>query len=321
MRNRLLVRAALGAALVAGWAPAADAQIYERVGIRAQGMAGAFVAVADDATATWWNPAGLATGAYLSGVLEYDSLRETQRDRESTGVAPAASHSGGVALSFPALGLSYYRLHISQIRPPNSTATGPLGRQDQGVVGAGLPSFDIDQFGASVGQSLGDHLVVASTLKLVHAQSETRGDLDVGAMAALGVARFGFAIRNVTAPEFGSGAVAVALDRQARAGVALVFPGSGRTDALTLALDADLVRTTTASGDERHVAGGIEAWMLGRRLGLRGGLNANTVGDARLVAAAGASVALRHAMYIDGAATGGSDQARSGWGLALRVTF
>ena len=306
------MRAVLGAALVVCWSPAADAQIYESVGIRAQGMAGAFVAVADDATATWWNPAGLASGAYFSGVLEYDSLRDPRRD---------ASHSGGVALSFPALGPSYYRLHISQIRPPNSTATGPLGRQDQGVVGAGLPSFDIDQFGASVGQSLGDHLVVASTLKLVHAQSETHGDLDVGAMAALGVARFGFAVRNVTAPEFGSGAVAVALDRQARAGVALIFPGSGRTGRLTLALDADLVRTAMESGAERHVAGGIEAWTAGRRLGLRGGLSANTVGDARLVAAAGASVALRRAMYIDGEATGGSDQARRGWGLALRVTF
>ena len=50
--------------------PPARAQIYETVGTRAQGMGGAFVAVADDATATWWNPAGLATGAYFSTVIE-----------------------------------------------------------------------------------------------------------------------------------------------------------------------------------------------------------------------------------------------------------
>ena len=33
------------------------------VGTRASGMAGAFVAVADDATAVYWNPAGVATGS------------------------------------------------------------------------------------------------------------------------------------------------------------------------------------------------------------------------------------------------------------------
>jgi len=54
----------------------ASAQIYESVGIRAQGMAGAFVAVADDADATWWNPAGLAGGAYFSGVTEYGTLQD-----------------------------------------------------------------------------------------------------------------------------------------------------------------------------------------------------------------------------------------------------
>src|SRR5881398_1203079 len=45
---------------------AVDAQSFELVGIRAQGMGGAFVAVADDASATWWNPAGLASGAYFN---------------------------------------------------------------------------------------------------------------------------------------------------------------------------------------------------------------------------------------------------------------
>ena len=57
----------------------ASAQIYETVGIRAQGMAGAFVAVADDSTATWWNPAGLATGAYFSGIVEHRTRAGRQR--------------------------------------------------------------------------------------------------------------------------------------------------------------------------------------------------------------------------------------------------
>ena len=53
--------------------------------------------------------------------------------------------------------------------------------------------------------------MIASTLKLLRAQSETRGDVDVGAMAVFGAARFGVAVRNVTAPEVGDGAAAVVL--------------------------------------------------------------------------------------------------------------
>ena len=299
----------------------ARAQHYEDIGVRAQGMAGAFVAVADDATATWWNPAGLATGAFFSGVVEYDSLQEPRKGGDIGAPPPdRRSHAGGVAVAFPALGLSYYRLNISEIRPPRSTAAGSPGRQDQGV-GPGVSSLEISQLGASIGQSLGDHLVIASTLKLLRAQSETRGDIDVGAMAVFGAARFGLAVRNVTAPEVGDGAAAVVLARQARAGVSLTAAGIGRAEGVTVAFDADLTKTTTAVGDERHVSGGIEAWMLRRRIGLRGGLSANTAGDARPVVAGGASLALRSGMYVDGEATVGTDQARRGWGLGLRVTF
>src|SRR6266487_935670 len=88
----------------------AYAQAPESIGIRAQGMAGAFTAVADDATATWWNPAGLAGGSYFSTILEY---------RHPThGSDPDVK---GVSLAFPALGVGYYRLPISEMRPPAST--------------------------------------------------------------------------------------------------------------------------------------------------------------------------------------------------------
>src|SRR5882762_4071999 len=124
----------------------ARAQRYEDIGVRAQGMAGAFVAVADDATATWWNPAGLATGAFFSGVVEYDSLQEPRKGDTGAPLPDRRSHAGGVAVAFPALGLSYYRLNISEIRAPNSTAVGSPGRQDQGV-GPGVSSLEISQFG------------------------------------------------------------------------------------------------------------------------------------------------------------------------------
>src|SRR3982074_3752673 len=74
----------------------ARAQRYEDIWVRAQGMAGAFVAVADDATATWWNPAGLATGAFFSGIVEYDSLQEPRKGSDPAGaLLPARrAHSG-----------------------------------------------------------------------------------------------------------------------------------------------------------------------------------------------------------------------------------
>ena len=148
------------------------AQRLDDVGVRAQGMAGAFVAVANDATATWWNPAGLANGLSLASFT-----------------AEIDQHGGrAVAVGFPSLGVSYYHRNISQIQPSNSTEPGGSGRQDLGAVGSGLPvseSVGVGQMGVTVGQSFGGHLVIGSTLKLERAKSNTRADLDIGAMASV----------------------------------------------------------------------------------------------------------------------------------------
>ena len=60
--------------MLSTFAVPARAQDFEAVGTRALGMAGAFVAVADDATAAYWNPAGLAKGAVVSLVLDYQRI-------------------------------------------------------------------------------------------------------------------------------------------------------------------------------------------------------------------------------------------------------
>src|SRR5262245_42936124 len=104
----------------------AHAQRFDDVGVRAQGMAGAFVAVANDATATWWNPAGLAYGLSFADLT-----------------AEIDQHGGpAVAVGFPSLGVSYYHRNISQIQPPNSTEPGASVRQDLGAAGSGLPSAE-----------------------------------------------------------------------------------------------------------------------------------------------------------------------------------
>src|SRR5215471_19272869 len=196
----------------------AHAQRFDDVGARAQGMAGAFVAVSDDATATWWNPAGLAA--------EIDQHGER-----------------AVAAAFPSLGVSHYHRNISQIQPSNSTEPGGSVRQDLGASGSGLPateSVGVGQVGVTVGQSIGGHLVVGSTLKLEWAKSNTRGDLDIGAMATLGLVRLGLVMRDVSSPEFGSGSDTLVLERRARAGVAVLSPASSPLHPFILDVDADL---------------------------------------------------------------------------------
>jgi len=285
----------------------AFAQRFDDVGVRAQGMAGAFVAVADDATASWWNPAGLATGLNLVDLTA------------------AVSEGGGrtVAFGFPSLGLSYYRLKVSQIQPFNSTAPSASGRQDNGAAGSGLPSggVGLSQFGATVGQSITEHLVVATTVKLVNAQGDTQADLDVGAMAAFGVLRLGVTVRNVRSPTFGSGSDAFEVERRARAGAALMVPGRGPLDRLAFSVDADVNSTRAAGRDEQDVAGGVEAWWRGRRFGLRGGGGVNTAAGGGSFGAFGVTVVPYPRVNIEGAVTQGSDPARDRWSLGLRLVF
>lgn len=172
---------AVGCLLAVCSVPATVAgQTFESVGIRAQGMGGAFVAVADDATATWWNPAGLASGALFSAIVERDAAHDPRTDTTL-----------GVSMVVPSLGLSYYQLRTSQIRPGPATTL---------LQGSTLPPFAVHEFGASFGQSLGNHLVLASTVRLLHAD-QTTGDLDIGAMVRLGDARIGLVVKHVHEPE------------------------------------------------------------------------------------------------------------------------
>jgi hypothetical protein len=262
-------------------------------------MAGAFTAVADDATAGWWNPAGLAGGAFFNSLIEYG-----RPDRSSS------ETTKGVAVAYPALGLSYYRLPVSQIRVSTSTGADPASREDQGV---------LSLYGATVGQSLGEHLVVGSTVKLLHA-TDTHVDLDVGVMATFGPTRIGATLRNVSEPTFGSGVSAFTLARHARAGFALTSGKRGVIGNATLGVDADVTREQTIRGDERFVAVGAEAWAGQRAFGIRGGVSKNTVGRGETLWSGGVSAAVRRATFVDAYASTG-ENARHGWGVALRVTF
>ena len=314
------------------------------VGTRAQGMAGAFVAVADDSTATWWNPAGLASGSFFSVNIER-SIRHDPAEPLDAGPA-SRNRSRGFSIAFPALGLSYYHVRLAERRRPSPTGTAVDDREEGGNA-IGLRTLGVSEYGASAGQSIGNHLVLASTIKLVRASSAstsvplagtsdeglfdqaedlrraggTAADLDLGLMVVARHLKLGLAAKHLRAPKFEGRDGRFELERQVRAGLAATSGPLGQVDAVTAAIDADLTRTNTFDGEVRYVAAGVEVWTFRRSLAVRGGIRTDTLGESRRSVSAGGSLAARSGLYLDGAWTFGSDEAVSGWSLGLRVSY
>src|SRR3954468_16038183 len=91
-------------------ASTALAQSEPPAGVRATGMGGAFVAVADDASAVFWNPAGLASGSYFSLALDDNRLQTP----DSTPF-PHRRSAFMLAIGAPALGLSYLSTTVTRV--------------------------------------------------------------------------------------------------------------------------------------------------------------------------------------------------------------
>jgi hypothetical protein len=281
-------------------APQALAQGDPPVGLRAAGMAGAFTAVADDATAAVWNPAGLASGSFVSLIIDGSRF-----DRQSTLFAGFGS---------PPLAVTYLR---------SATARQSNGRN----------MLVTHNFGVTLVQSIGDTgVAVGTTLKAVHGVTSAEGvpsasgnafDADVGVMVSGGLGQIGLTVRNVTQPSFGaadSPGEKIRIDRKVRGGVSIHV--NNRT---TVAVDAEFTKATTASGVWRDAAAGIETHPV-RKLWLRGGVHWNTAGGgsgagAAPIAAFGASYVIDGAFTADAQGSVGSDRGNSGWGIGVRFSF
>src|SRR5687768_7285473 len=226
----------------------AAAQAEPAAGVRAAGMGGAFTAVADDASAVFWNPAGLAAGAFFSLVVDRNSMD----DRSAT----------LIALGTPPLALSYYR-----------TATGDLPNVRNTLVA--------HHVGVSVVQSVGDRIAAGATLKLVRGEvsagqgpslSTNKLDADLGVMTKGALGRLGLSVRNLLQPEFRTADGFTRLERRVRAGVSVNLRQS-----TTVAADIDLTTAPTARGAWRDVALGVETQAT-RTAWLRGGVHWNAAG-------------------------------------------
>jgi hypothetical protein len=331
------MRPFLFATLLVTVAHPASAQIVESVGNRALGMGGAFVAVAADSTATWWNPAGLATGPFSDMALgrAVTDLKENvpaRRDRVSW-----------FAATTPAVGFSYYRLRITDIQRFGATGQPSVDRQDTRT-GVPVRSFSVSELGLTVVQSVLPGIHAGATLKYVrgtlrtsaddagrpvgellergeeldNGAAENRFDLDAGLIGEAGPVRIGAVMRNIREPAFGDGAFS--LPRQTRVGAALDVEKAGGPPFLA-AVDADVRTYTTATGDRRVIAAGAEQWLWAKRIGIRGGVRFNRVGAQERAATAGVSVAARKGFYVEGHIVRGGSSAERGWGLGARVTF
>jgi hypothetical protein len=298
-------------------------------------MGGAFVAVADDASAAYWNPGGFAAGNFLSMVL----------DRNTAKVNPGGSDGGGsgsgllVAVGMPALGLSYYRLRSTTLWAPDRAGDAqPTARTDLNEVR--LDTLVTHHSGVTLVQSIAPGVAIGGTLKVVRGVASSvivpdsrrdsllsdveptgtgssKFDADVGVMASAGSVKAGLTVRNVTQPSFRtqSGSQELSLRRQVRAGMALsVYEG------WVVAADLDVTRASTPSGSVRDFAAGTEA-RINRKAFIRGGFRLNTLDAAHPVASAGASYAVTGSLLIDAQVTSGSDQAPHSWGLAARFVY
>ena len=313
------------------------AQAIELAGSRAPGMGGAFVAVANDSSATWWNPAGLAAGPFVDLALTRNALR-------SGGDQGPASRArlSSFALGTPPIGISYYRFRLTEIARGGSTASEQGDRQAIGT-GIAIRSVPASQLGVTLVHSLLSGIHVGTTLKYVRGEvlagsaegdadalldfghqlpsgdGTSAFDLDVGMLAVVGAFRLGGAVRNVRAAEL-NGAHPVDLPRQVRIGAAFDGDSVGLLP-LTVALDVDVRRYTAPGGERRVFALGAEQWFAQRRLAVRAGARFNTVGAEERAGSAGVSVAVRSGLFLDGHVVSGGSADERGWGVAARVSF
>jgi hypothetical protein len=256
-------------------------------------MAGAFVAVADDASAPVWNPAGLATGAPAGGAFEVTRFQVGNRNTVFGGLG-----------TWP-LGVFYVR----QAATFNSS------------------TFTSSTFGFNVLQTVVEGLNVGATVKYVRgtiedgaSHSSGEFDVDLGAMADFQKARIGLTLKNLRQPGFTNAAgIATRVPREIRAGAAWL-----PKDGLTLALDLDLDTVGLWDGPRRGLAVGGET-QVSPKWTARGGVRWNLEDDLNRPAySVGASLKLgasRAPFSLEAHYTYSENPRERAFGAALRAGY
>lgn len=256
-------------------------QRFVHLGARAASMGGAFTAVADDASAFYWNPAGYAFGPVFQGGFHWS---DSEMDRSDNGSGPLiADRMAGFAfgLTFMGVGGTFARQTSSTIEGGDRSSQG-LESFDLAV--SLLHSLPLDNLvvGGSVHYLKGEtheSLVPASAPSSPAAIVSGRGlesskaTFDLGALYEPNEwLRVGILFRRLVEPRFPTeSGNEILLQRHARAGVAFRLPQ--RT---LVSLDADLSRQGIGGDRWREISLGVERAFFDGAFALRAGFRAET---------------------------------------------
>ena len=175
----------------------AAAFLKKNVGVKAIGMGGAFTSVADDTSAIYWNPAGLAKiGDYYSlyamgstgGSDKYPGLKEIIPTHQFFAFTLPAKKITGI-LGDTVLGIGYISSTMDNIQHTYLTGTDSVYR--------GTMSHTDNAFYLSGGIPLWESLYLGASLKYISYSFSAIGvsdsgiDLDVGAIYTLDSLSFG----------------------------------------------------------------------------------------------------------------------------------
>lgn len=309
---------------VIGSTPAFGQVRFELIGARALGMAGAFVAVADDPSAYHWNPAGTVKGSPVTMTVGWDDLQFGD-PKLPPFVGAASGQNLLTAITGSPLAVSYGYMKLAQVVAVRADGT------------AVVQSLVVHHLGGTVNWPLFQGLTIGATAKYLRGQAaigdslqptadaalneglrfggpkDSKFDVDAGVLGVYGPIRAGITFKNLLQPTFvGDAGFAIQLKRLARFGVALA-----PTDGLTLAFDMDLDTADPLVGQRRMMAFGGET-RLGSSFALRGGVRWSREGEWRPIYAAGASLRIYKGSWLDGYATYSRSDDR-GFGIALRA--
>jgi len=292
----LVVLGALG-----GRAASAEERFFH-LGPRAAAMGGAFTAVADDATAFYWNPAGYAFGSFLRAGFHWGEDEMDRNDLLSGlpslpgGAGPLfQDRASGFSFGFAFMGVAgTFADQASTLREGELLRSRRLDTFDLAVsflhslpldnlvVAANLHYLDGEAFesvfpAAEVASSADPSRAIFDRARLGEGTSSRTGTVDVAALYApqrLGFLRVGFTWRRLVEPGFRlPSGEEIVLPRHARAGLAFVLPRS-----TLLAFDFDVTRQGGIDGGSgwRELSLGVSKDFFGDALSLRAGLRAET---------------------------------------------
>jgi hypothetical protein len=132
------------------------------VGARALALGGAYVALVDDATAGYWNPAALATGPDSQVHFMHAERYSGLVDQDFIAIV------GGSRLMFDGVALSLLRLGVDGIEfTAVPDAAAPVGPDNRPVVSSTESAADYALY-LSGGRRVGDRLDVGASAKIIY---------------------------------------------------------------------------------------------------------------------------------------------------------